>query len=100
MRRRFNWIYIGLALLLLVAVCFLWDIRVNKKEIVGTFSTGKDYYGSGLYISFFPKGKFLIYKQDEDIQNGSYSCVDLDGNVQEELLESIRKEGRILYEKI
>ena len=29
-----------------------------------------------------------------------FDIVDLDGNVQEELLESIRKEGRILYEKI
>lgn len=28
-----------------------------------------------------------------------FDIVDLDGNVQEELLESIRKEGRILYEK-
>ena len=60
MRRRFNWIYIGLALLLLVAVCFLWDMHVNKKEITGTFSTGKDLCGSGLYISFFPRGEYLI----------------------------------------
>ena len=29
-----------------------------------------------------------------------FDIVDMDGNVQEELLESIRKEGRILYEKI
>ena len=88
MRRRFNWIYIGLALLLLVAVCFLWDMHVNKKEITGTFSTGKDLCGSGLYISFFPRGEYLIYRQDEDIQNGSYSCVDLDGNVVVKLISS------------
>ena len=88
MQRRCNWIYIGLALLLLVAVCFLWDMHVNKKEITGTFSTGKDLCGSGLYISFFPRGEYLIYRQDEDIQNGSSSCVDLDGNVVVKLISS------------
>ena len=31
---------------------------------------------------------FLIYRQDEDIQNGSYSCVDLDGNVVVKLISS------------
>ena len=46
------------------------------------------------------------FKRTSDIDlavSGGDFCrfaLDLDGNVQEELLESIRKEGRILYEKI
>ena len=48
-------------------------------------------------------GDFSRFALDVDEETQTlleFDIVDLDGNVQEELLESIRKEGRILYEKI
>ena len=48
-------------------------------------------------------GDFCRFALDVDEETQTlleFDIVDLDGNVQEELLESIRKEGRILYEKI
>ena len=48
-------------------------------------------------------GYFCRFALDVDEETQTlleFDIVDLDGNVQEELLESIRKEGRILYEKI
>ena len=47
-------------------------------------------------------GDFCRFALDVDEETQTlleFDIVDLDGNVQEELLESIRKEGRILYEK-
>ena len=48
-------------------------------------------------------GDFCRFALDVDEETQTllkFDIVDMDGNVQEELLESIRKEGRILYEKI
>ena len=48
-------------------------------------------------------GDFCWFALDVDEETQTllkFDIVDMDGNVQEELLESIRKEGRILYEKI
>ena len=44
--------------------------------------------------------RFALAVDEETQTLLEFDIVDLDGNVQEELLESIRKEGRILYEKI
>lgn len=43
---------------------------------------------------------FALDIEEETSTLLEYDIVDLYGSVQEELLESIRKEGRILYEKI
>lgn len=48
-------------------------------------------------------GDFVRFTLDVDEETSTllkYDFVDLDGSVQEELLDSIEKEGRILYEKI
>ena len=48
-------------------------------------------------------GDFCRFALDVDEETQTlleFDIVDLDGTLQEELLESIRKEGRILYEKI
>ena len=48
-------------------------------------------------------GDFCRFALDVDEETQTlleFDIVDLDGTLHEELLESIRKEGRILYEKI
>ena len=44
--------------------------------------------------------RFALDVEEETQTLLEFDIVDLDGTVQEELLESIRKEGRLLYEKI
>ena len=54
-------------------------------------------------VSFHLKKQLDRFALDVDEETSTllkFDIVDLGRNIQEELLESIRREGRILYEKI
>lgn len=94
MSKRSNWMLRIVLLLVLLATMILVCICANRKEITGTFSTGNGISGDDLYIAFFPgpRNEFLIYRQDADILNGTYSMEELGGNV---IAKMVSSEGQI-----
>lgn len=99
MQKWFSWKLGVLLLTLLVTVILLWSFHANRKEIVGTFSTGNGVSSDNLYISFFPKSEFLIYRQDMDILNGIYSIEELDGNVIARMTSNEKDKYIAIYNK-
>ena len=53
-----------------------------------------------LAISGGNKARFSLDVEDETSTLLKYDVVDLDGTVQPELLESIQREGKVIYEKV
>ena len=76
--------------------------NIKKVILFGSRARGDFKRTSDIDLAF-SGGDFCRFALDVDEETQTlleFDIVDLDGNVQEELLESIRKEGRILYEKI
>lgn len=53
-----------------------------------------------LAISGGNKARFSLDVEEETSTLLKYDVVDLDGTVQPELLESIQREGKVIYEKV
>ena len=75
---------------------------VNKVILFGSRARG-DYRPKSDIDLAVQGGDIPRFSLDVDEETSTlleYDIVDLDGSVQEELLESIRREGKIIYEKV
>ena len=79
-----------------------WTGRKWKVILFGSRARG-DYRRTSDIDLAVSGGNFALFSLDVDEKTSTllkYDIVNLDGAVQEELRDSIEKEGRILYEKI
>lgn len=78
------------------------DFGVEKIILFGSRARGDYKERSDIDIAFSGgKASSFILAVDEDVHTLlNFDIIDLDGAVQEELRESIEKEGIIIYEKI
>lgn len=78
--------------------------RYNLKRVIIFGSRARGDYRRCSDIDLAVQGgdtiRFALDVDEETNTLLEYDIVDLNNSVQEELLESIRKEGRLLYEKI
>lgn len=93
----------GIKEIVLDEICMLAErYQIEKVILFGSRARGD--YGRASDIDLAVSGgdiiRFALDVEEETSTPLKYDVVDLGRNVQKELLESIRKEGRVLYEKV
>lgn len=78
------------------------EYHIEKVILFGSRARGdyKDRSDIDLAVSGGKVDLFALAVDEETSTLLKYDVVNLDGSVQEELLESIKKEGVVLYEKV
>lgn len=93
----------GIKAVVVQEICMLAEkYHVQKVILFGSRARG-DYKRTSDIDLAVQDGDFARFSLDVDEETSTlleYDIVDLGGSVQSELLDAIRKEGRIIYEKV